>query len=228
MERKGQSWGILAAGINLSCLLTGCWDIGWLISFWPNSPRGSIRKERPRVQLWVVWAWRLSNILLNVELRSRRLKKEIWARKIQVCLEASGNCSSGYRYTCPGKWAEKRTEGNTQTSSPGKPHALPSFHMVLFPISTIPVPTECCLPSPTFSPLSLLQPHWLPCCFYSVEVLPLWLCSSHFLCLKDSSHWYSYIEIPLLSPGLSWPFLFTKTHLNHSNTAQLPPISIAQ
>ena len=84
-----------------------------------------------------------------------------------------------------------------------------------------------CLPSPTFSPLSLLQPHWLPCCFYSVEVLPSWLCSSHFLCLKDSSHWYSYIEIPLLSPGLSWSFLFTKTHLNHSNTAQLPHISIA-
>ena len=150
----GQSWGILAAGINLSCLPTGCWHIGWLMRFWPDSPRGSIRKERPWVQLWVVWAWRLSDILLNIEFRNQRLKKEIWARKIQVWLEASGNCSSGYRCTCPGKWAEKRTEGSTQTSSPGKPHALPSFHVVLlpvptFPVPTFPVPTECCLPSAT-------------------------------------------------------------------------------
>lgn len=71
------------------------------------------------------------DILLNIDSRSLRLKKETGARKIQVLLEASGNWSSGYRCTCPGKRAEKRMEGNTQTSSPGKPQVLSSFHIVL-------------------------------------------------------------------------------------------------
>lgn len=129
--RRGQSRGILAASINTSWLLTGCGDIGWVISFWPDPPRGSIGEERRWVQFWVVWPLRTLETLLNIESRSLRLKKETGARKIRVLLEASGNWSSGYRCTCPGKRAEKRMEGNTQTSSPGKPHVLSSFHIVL-------------------------------------------------------------------------------------------------